>query len=290
MNTQLLHTDGQVLAAVDLSEYAASVADHAAWAAERLGAGLTLLHVHDRESAADSRDLSGSLALGASEDLLAELATLDGQRAALAQKQARALLDTLAVRTSERGVTAAAQQRHGALVDTLLECEPGVRLFVIGKRGESADHARGHLGAALERVVRAVHRPVLVASRAFRPIERFLIAFDGSPTTRKCVEMVCASPLLKGAACHLVMAGSRDEAQRAHLQWAEACLREAGFEPSLHTADGSAESVIAAHADSTRADLLVMGAYGHSRIRTLLVGSTTTQVLRQCKVPVLLLR
>ena len=37
-------------------------------------------------------------------------------------------------------------------------------------------------------------------------------------------------------------------------------------------------------------DLLVMGAYGHSRIRQLIVGSTTTTLLRTSLVPVLVLR
>ena len=37
-------------------------------------------------------------------------------------------------------------------------------------------------------------------------------------------------------------------------------------------------------------DLLVMGACGHSRIRSRIVGSTTTQLLRSCQIPLLLLR
>ncbi|MEO6054349.1 MAG: universal stress protein, partial [Chthoniobacterales bacterium] len=36
--------------------------------------------------------------------------------------------------------------------------------------------------------------------------------------------------------------------------------------------------------------LLVMGAYGHSRIRQLMVGSTTTAMVRTCQVPVLMFR
>ena len=36
--------------------------------------------------------------------------------------------------------------------------------------------------------------------------------------------------------------------------------------------------------------MVVMGAYGHSRIRSLVIGSTTTEMLRSCKVPVLLIR
>ncbi|PHQ71937.1 MAG: hypothetical protein COB97_00755 [Paracoccus sp.] len=37
-------------------------------------------------------------------------------------------------------------------------------------------------------------------------------------------------------------------------------------------------------------DMLVMGAYGHSRIRSLMIGSTTTQMIQSCKVPLLLFR
>jgi nucleotide-binding universal stress UspA family protein len=36
--------------------------------------------------------------------------------------------------------------------------------------------------------------------------------------------------------------------------------------------------------------LLVMGAYGHSRIRNLIIGSTTTEMIRLCKIPVVLFR
>ena len=52
-------------------------------------------------------------------------------------------------------------------------CETDAALIVIGKRGEGADFAKLHLGSNLERVVRAMHKPVLVASRAFKPVERF---------------------------------------------------------------------------------------------------------------------
>jgi nucleotide-binding universal stress UspA family protein len=165
-----------------------------------------------------------------------------------------------------------------------------VRLFVLGKRGEHADFASGHLGSNLERVVRAVHRPVLVASRTFRETGRFLIAFDGSATTRKCVDMVCASPLLKGLEARLLMVGDANPAADAHLDWARTQLQAAGFAPQVAQLPGTPDAVIAQQVADHGIDLLVMGAYGHSRIRSLIVGSTTTQVLRGCRIPVLLLR
>jgi nucleotide-binding universal stress UspA family protein len=290
--TRLIHEDGQVLAAIDASVYTASVADHAAWAASRLGAPLEFIHAIDRRHGDPAGvNLSGNLSLGAQDDLLKELSDLDAEQGRLAQTRGRRLLEQVRDRAAGLfGVNAQLAQRHGGLVETLLEREAGVRLFVIGKRGEHADFASGHLGSNLERVMRAVHRPVLIAARAFKPIQRFSIAFDGSPTTRRCVQMVCASPLLKGLDCELLTVGEDTDERRQQMQWAKEQLQGAGFQPLLRYIDGSPDAVIPATVKEFAIDLLVMGAYGHSRIRNLIVGSTTTQVLRGSPIPVLLLR
>ena len=54
--------------------------------------------------------------------------------------------------------------------------------------------------------------------------------------------------------------------------------------------DRTAEDVIASEVAATNAQMLIMGAYGHSALRGLLVGSTTTQMIRSCTIPVLLFR
>jgi len=56
--------------------------------------------------------------------------------------------------------------------------------------------------------------------------------------------------------------------------------------PSLRTT----VRVLPALVKARGAGLLVMGAYGHSRIRQLIVGSTTSTLLRRSEVPVLILR
>jgi nucleotide-binding universal stress UspA family protein len=289
--TALIHTEGRVLAAIDASLYAKSVADHAAWAATRTGSALSLVYTIERPADPGTHDLSGNLALGGQDALLEELAQLDEQRGRISQARGRQLLAQLAARLAEQhGLRADTGLRQGELVDSLLQVEHDVRLFVIGKRGEHADFAKGHLGSNLERVVRAVHRPVLVASRAFRLPAKFMIAFDGSATTRRCVEIVAASPLLRGLGCELLMVGDDTPAQRAQLQWAESTLVAAGFAPNLQLLQGAADQLIVEAAQRGQVDLIVMGAYGHSRIRQLIVGSTTTHVLRSCQIPMLLLR
>ncbi len=53
---------------------------------------------------------------------------------------------------------------------------------------------------------------------------------------------------------------------------------------------GTAEEVIGGYVERHGIDLLVLGAYGHSRIRELLLGSTTTALIRRCLVPALVVR
>lgn len=282
----------KVLACIDGSVYSQSVCDHAVWAALRLGAPLEYLHVMDRHpETAATRDLSGSIGFDSRDSLLSELTLLDEKRSKLARQHGREMLDRVVLQARERGVANVEPRlRHGALVDTLTELEKDVRLFVLGKRGEHADFAKLHLGSELERAVRAVHRPLLVASRQFKPIQKFLIAFDGSETTRKGVEMIAASPLFKGLTCHVVMAGGDTADARVQIQWAHDALASAGFEVQSGIRPGHADAVISQYVSANAIDVLVMGAYGHSRIRHLIVGSTTTAMIRTCLIPVLLLR
>lgn len=291
MNTESETPANLVLAAVDVSGYAPSVASLAGWAAQRLDCKLALLHALQPASTAQLGDLSGNLALGVQEELLEQLVQLDEKRERLAMQQGEQMLGLLQRQVQEQWQRDAdVSQRHGMLLETLLELQPETRLLVIGKRGEHADFASGHLGSNLERVVRAIDKPVLVASRQWRPVQRFLIAFDGSPASRKAVQMICRSPLLKGLECHLLMVGDTRRQHREALDWAREQLQGAGFDALLQLKSGEPEALIAAHVQSEAIDMLVMGAYGHTRIRSLLLGSTTTALLRSCPVPVLLLR
>lgn len=281
----------QVMAAIDGSQFSEGVCDYAAWASLALGAPLTFLHVVDNHPQTAEADLSGNLGLGAREHLLEELAHLDEQRAKVAQEQGRLMLKAAKERAVEDGVAKpATRQRNGTLVETLAELEADMRLLVIGKRGEGAHQASDHLGSNLERVVRTLHRPILMAPETFTRPERVMIAFDGSKTTRKGVEMLAKSPLFNGIPVHVVIVGAETGDHRSQLEWALSTLREAGHEAEGAIRAGDVEETLRGYQQEHGIDLLVMGAYGHSRVRHLLVGSTTTTMLRRASLPVLLLR
>ena len=282
----------KLIALVDGSVYARSVCDHAAWIAGRTGQPVELLHVLGRrETASVPADLSGSIALGARTALLSELATLDEQRAKLAQKRGRAILDDAKTAVEEDGVgDVTTRLRIGDLVETVAEMEKDAAMLVIGKRGEGADFAKLHLGSNLERVVRATHKPVFVASRAFTPVERFVIAYDGGASAGRAVECVAGSAMLKGLPCTLLSVGADTAENRSRLDAPAKILRDAGYTVETLLLQGDPDEVIGARVESEHEGLLVMGAYGHSRIRSLVIGSTTSAMVRRCKIPVLLIR
>jgi len=282
----------KVIACVDGAAETLQVAEHAAWAATRLGAPLEFLHVLDRHpERAPITDFSGTIGVDAQESLMEELARVDEQRSTLAQRHGRAVLEQLVRRALDAGVSeAGSRQRHGSLLEAVAELEDQARLLVLGRREQFSSPGRLPLDHDVERIVRATRKPVLVAGAAMRPMNRFTVAFDGSATGRRTVETLARSPMLRGMAADVLGVAAESPTARAALDWARATLSEASFEVGGDLVQGEPEARIRARLQEGDSDRVVMGAYGHSRIREFIVGSTTTQLLRTSPVSVLVLR
>lgn len=284
--------DKKVLACVDQSRFADYVADYAAWAAMRLEAPLEFLHVIDRHpERASGEDHSGAIGIDAQETLLNRLSAEDAARTRAAREQGRVFLNRLRERAVAAGVSLVdVRQRHGELEETLREQQEDVRLMVLGRRGEAAEITQRDLGRNVERVVRALQRPILAVTEGFKEPQRVMIAFDGGSVTRRGVEMVAGSPLFRGLPIHLLMSGKRSRDAARQLEWASSTLERAGLEATSGWVPGDAETVIARAVLEREIDLLVMGAFSHSPLRSLVLGSKTADLLRSATIPTLLLR
>ncbi|WP_228258453.1 universal stress protein, partial [Acinetobacter baumannii] len=104
------------------------------------------------------------------------------------------------------------------------------------------------------------------------------------------VERIASSPLLKGLAVHLVYVGNPNSEMQNQLSWAKEQLESQGFNITSNTLDGEVDKAIINYAEQHQIDLIVVGAYGHSKIRQFFIGSTTTKVITSANKPVLLLR
>jgi nucleotide-binding universal stress UspA family protein len=284
-------TTNTLIALVDGSAYSESVCHHAAWIASKNDWKVKLYHVMGRRDAVDKQDLSGAIRLGARTRLLEQLSDLDAERAKLAHEHGRAILeDAKALVTKDNAITVETRLRQGDLIETITAKEDTGEMIVVGKRGEAAGLASDHLGSNLERIVRASHHPVFIANRAFKPAQRVLVAFDGGPSSLKAVDYISRSPLFSGLQISLVFAGKDNPEIRRSLDTAASTLKAGGFGAEVILEDGEPEKVLAKITQREEHELLVMGAYGHSRVRSLIIGSTTTEMIRSCRVPVLIMR
>jgi len=279
-----------ILACTDGSIYAPSIYQHTAWAALKLSASIRVLHMLDPHHEEPVKtDHSGRIGLGARSSLLSEIVELEAARAKIARKRGEVILADAETQLQNAGVEdIRLDQKHGRLSDSIGSYEHDSDLVVIGKRGNHADFETGHLGHNLERVVRSCKHPVLVASREFKKMDTFLLAFDGGNSSRKAVEYAAESPLLKDMKCFLLTVGKSSVKLETALKEAQQRLTDAAIAVTADIRDGEPEQIISESIAREQINLLVMGAYGHSRIRHMIIGSTTTTMIRTVKVPVLL--
>ena len=279
----------RILICSDGSAYSQVCCEYAAWLAGRTACRFEVLYVTDLRQfeVPMIADLSGSLGVQPYQAILGKLQELE-------QEKARVVLEEAERFFADRvpGAEVTTTHRTGFLVDCLSDFEKEADLVLLGKRGENANFATEHLGSTMERVVRASKKPCLVTSRCFKPVDRVLLAYDGGRSGRRALEFLESDETLRGLELHVVTVAAREteEAALATLREAEERLKNAGHEPICQMLHGIPEDEIADYLEANNINMIIMGAYGHSRIRHLVIGSTTTEMMRQCRVPVLLFR
>ncbi|MDR6963302.1 universal stress protein [Shewanella putrefaciens] len=281
-----------VIACIDGSKATLAVCDASGWAAQRLDAPVTLLHVLDKSAYPIESNLSGNIGLGTREHLLNEMVELEARRGKLALEQGKYMLQDARNRVvqSQTNLVIETLQRHGDLVETLLEQESHARLVVMGRQGEQHQDQTQAIGSHLENVVRTLKQPILVVMAEFTAPKRFMIAYDGSVTARKALDRVVSSPLLKGLECHLVMVSDEQSQATAELALVAESLIAANFNVVTAVCQGEVQAALEVYQVTHQIELMVMGAYGHSRIREFFVGSNTTRMISKSHIPLLLLR
>ncbi len=281
MKNLLICTDG--------SNYAQECCRYGAWFAKKMNTTIDVLYVTDLrqfEIPAFS-DLSGSLGIQPYEHMIAQLREMEVHKSEFIKESAMKIF-------KDEGLEDRTQFHHetGLLVDSIEEYADRADLILLGKRGENANFAKEHLGSMLERVVRAVQKPCLVTSRKFNPIERAVIAYDGGKSSRTALEFIKKSELFGALNLHVVTVVEKQNQDQAGvwLDEADAILKESGINAECQVLSGNVETAVADYVQRSEADILIAGAYGHSRIRKLFIGSTTSELLRCCHIPVLCFR
>jgi nucleotide-binding universal stress UspA family protein len=276
-----------ILLCTDGSPAAEVAGDYAIWFARKLGASLQALYVTDVRLLEGPwlSDLSGAVGAQPYSAVLPQFEQIQKEKAAM-------ILAAASDRARKHNVACATTYETGGLVQAILDHEQRADLVILGQRGEHAQWADEMLGSSVERVVRASIKPCLVTPGKFHEISHMLIAYDGSEESSKALRAgISLAPTLgvKVTITMVAALGGEDTAAVA-LEKAKQRALAGGVEAHIEVLHGDAEEEILELRETIGADLVVMGAYGHTRIRELILGSTTSHVVRKATVPVLLVR
>lgn len=283
--------NNKVIACLDGSSMVTSVADAAAWVSQTLAAPLVFIHVLDHEAQAHDKAAKADETMPQPTDrMLAQLASIEEKRILLSRERGQVVLDFACdhVQTQNQ-VEAQKRLVEGELVDVLEDLSDETRVLVVGKRGETAGDE--DLGSHLTKLIRASHRPTMVVTEPFTVPKKVLLAFDGSETMVKAINTVASSLLFKDLECHVVMVGAETDEHKELLRWAANTLEETGIDTHARLlVENELEKALNHYAQETGIDMMVMGAYSHTLLRQLMMGSHTAMLLRETNMTLLILR
>ena len=274
----------RILVGIDTSEHSRVAQSYAFYLARRLRATLIGIHVIDIVSIESSfmHDISGSLGLEPYLDFSSRMREV-------LEARGRAMLDEFAQTAKRENVAVETMLDAGIVANQLCERARSADMTLIGHRGVNERFPTGLLGSTAESVARKCTQPLFVSPRGFREIHKPVLAYDGShgaiSAMRSAAEIasLLAVPLAVITVARDLKAGTRtlDEA-RKYLE-PYAIPTEFKLVPR-HPHQG-----IIGFLKDYDADLLFIGAHGHSRIIEMVFGSDTEYVMRNASCPLLLM-
>lgn len=283
----------RILALIDHSIYAQSVAAHAVWLSNQTGAEIDLVHIVDRRRAA-ARHLApmAGLAVGLGPGLAGEVDRIAEEGRAPALKRGAELLEQTQAQMLALGANRIRPRLlEGRMLDIVRAAEDEVDAIVLGKRGEQANFARLPLGSFARQLARKGVKPILMAARSFRPIENWLLAFQTGEDFSASVTRLASSGILPPIPCSIVHAQQGEDTVRPELVATEQVLNAADFPTSVQVEQGHAQQFVPQHVARESIDLIALGGLRRSSFWSAVTGGGTAELLiRACQVPALLLR
>ncbi|HZD25713.1 MAG TPA: universal stress protein [Alphaproteobacteria bacterium] len=264
---------------------------HAAALAARFDAHLTGLALVAEPSVAAI--MGGPMPSAAEAEMLEKMREQRVEAQEQRAGQLRARFDDAVRAEGIRGDFQIARTVAGHLADTLAVYARYFDLAILGQEDpEAPDLTR----LAPAEVVLSSGRPALVLPAIPAPAEigrHVLVAWDAGQAATRAVND--AMPLLQQAETVTVVTINAEASETGHgaLPGADIALHLARHEveasvQELQNPKVSEDQALLSYAADVGADMMVMGAYGHSRLREWVLGGVTRGMLRTMTLPLLL--
>jgi nucleotide-binding universal stress UspA family protein len=219
-------------------------------------------------------------------------------------KESRTLMDELtgaakdrlhnfSEQCASRGIPSSTEIRTGIPGEIIGRMAIAHDIVVVSRTGYNRiATAQETMDSLVAPAIRHSVRPVLVAGMEFHEesdIQKVLVAYDGSSHSARALVAAAEIAARPGVDCILVTVAHSGESGRELILPAESFLLHHGVTPTTRIVTGSKPSdVICEMVASGKADLVIMGAFGHRPIREVIFGCTTERVLSHCAANVIL--
>jgi nucleotide-binding universal stress UspA family protein len=274
----------RILIPSDGSANGAIALEYGIYVARKLNAALFGLHVMDVHLLQGPMltDISGAVGMPPCEGFIEAI------EASLNEK-ADFILDEFHERCKKAGLEHETKKVIGKIDEIIIEEARNADFILMAKKGEHFHLKEGGLlGSVSQAVTRRSGKPVMITPDKFREIESMGIAYDGSPSAKKALDLSLEiSQLAVWPLTAIVITADAKKAACLSSQIEEAAgAREIDCEVLILSGKESEEIIKFIKEDAV--ELMVMGAYGHNRLRELFLGSTTSHVIQKSPIPVLL--
>ncbi|EKU56575.1 universal stress protein [Acinetobacter courvalinii] len=275
----------RVIACIDSSPCIDAVAEAAVWVAKQTQRELVLLQILDYYPASyHLGEISGVIGFESNAMLLKELAELEQKQSELALDYSNNLLKHISELIEKQyGLTSTKIQEKGDFLEQSFNLLDENDIVIIGRVGERAAEKNKPIGSNVENFIRGANCTVITVGEHFQPPKRFIFAYEYSPTCQKMLQRIAKSDLLKLLQCHLLYVGDHPEM----LAEPEKYLTDAGLEVVSVYRYGDVAQNILEYQKEHDIQLIVLGAFSHSKIHQFFLGSITTTIFRNANVPLL---
>ncbi len=198
--------------------------------------------------------------------------------------RARQLVEAFETQMRREGVRFTDFIHEGVPNERLIEDMMYYDLLIIGRDPHFVYSRPTKETNTIEHVVYETVSPTFVVREEYRPVERVLIAFDGSrPSARTLHSFAQLKPFGTEIELDLVFVYGEDhDRSEALLEAAGSYLVAHGYAPRPVGLSGSEpHRQIVEHAKNMNADLVISGAHSVSKLRRLAFGSTTANLLQE---------
>ncbi len=207
------------------------------------------------------------------------------------QDKGQMLLEQLGNDCKAAGVAFQTVMKMGTVSDLIRDIASQVEaeLIVMGKRGVNAQWTGPLLGSIAESVVRQTKRPVFLAQEVYEPIQEVYVAYDGELVSIRALRFAADLCARCRWDMRVIVVNRSEERIKELSREAQEMGRIHGLKiESIGRNGDAAEQILDVISEDTNA-LIVLGAYS-SRLRRLILGSVSEQIMHKAQQPVLLYR